>query len=535
VAETRPLPVALAEAAGTHPDDVLIQTTTGDLVTYGSFRDKGLSLASALARMTSDGSRVASMLPNSVEAYLVWIGAAWAGRVEVALDPHLRGQTLVHALNTSGAELAVVYGEEQLSAIQAVEASLTNLKTVVLVRCGDFEGRPARLNTVGLPDLLQTEASLEPYNVAGHDVATILFTSGTTGPAKGVLVPWARFQHSPPQYFPGCSRADVEGGAFYQVWPTHHASGKVGLAISVELGLRMVLRERFSVRQFWEDVHEYKITHSLLVFGANYIMESGDQEKNKSNTLRQVMMAPLIPEYRKFEETYSVKVTTGYGQSEIGFAFFTDNPPNYRTVGKPSPGYEVRLVDEHDYEVPAGEPGELIVRHDQPWRLNLGYIGMPEETAAAWRNGWFHTGDVFRRDADGNMYFVDRVRDYIRRKGENVSSFEVESVALSHPEVAECACVGIPSDRNAGHHVADDDILLVAVLTEGSRLTADELAAYIDDRVPPRMFPDYIVFQESLPRTHTNKVRKAAIREAGVDSNAWRRPKRGQRLTDPTP
>jgi crotonobetaine/carnitine-CoA ligase len=178
----------------------------------------------------------------------------------------------------------------------------------------------------------------------------------------------------------------------------------------------------------------------------------------------------------------------------------------------------VRIVDEHDQPVGVDEVGELIVRTDEPWVLNSGYYGMPEATATAWRNGWFHTGDGFRVDADGNYYFVDRMKDAIRRRGENISSFEVEALVVQHPDVAECAAIGVPSE------FSEDEVKVCVVLHAEVTLSAADLVTWLEPRMPKFMIPRYVEFVDGLPKTEaTMRTQKAKLRDHAINANTWDR------------
>ena len=183
-------------------------------------------------------------------------------------------------------------------------------------------------------------------------------------------------------------------------------------------------------------------------------------------------------------------------------------------------GYEIRIVDEHDQPVPAGQPGELIVRSDVPWVLNAGYLNNPEATAEAWRNGWFHTGDAVKEDENGNIFFLDRIKDCIRRHGENISSFEVEAYVGEHPAVARCAAVAVKKADRAG---ADEEIKVVVELLPGQTLEAEALMRFLIPRMPRFMIPRYIEFIDTLPLTPTQKVQKRLLRETGAGPGVWDR------------
>jgi crotonobetaine/carnitine-CoA ligase len=235
------------------------------------------------------------------------------------------------------------------------------------------------------------------------------------------------------------------------------------------------------------------------------------------------MMGPVIPGPEAFKTRFGIShVATGYGTTEVGFPISTPwDPPNDRTCGRRrdgTPGYELRLVDEHDEPVPTGQVGELIVRTAVPWSMNTGYWGRPEQTAEAWRNGWFHTGDAFIEDADGWFYLVDRMKDTLRRRGENISSFEVEAGVLQHPAVAECAVIGVPSE------LGEDEVKAVLVAAPGQAIDPAELILFLEPRLPRFMIPRYIEVVASLPRTDgTMRVKKVELRRDALNPQTWDR------------
>jgi crotonobetaine/carnitine-CoA ligase len=239
--------------------------------------------------------------------------------------------------------------------------------------------------------------------------------------------------------------------------------------------------------------------------------------------LRNLAMAPAVPDLDGFRARFGVRVCTAYAMTEIPVPFTSEgwDVTNWKASGKLKggyPGLEVRVVDEHDYEVGPGEVGELILRASEPWTVTPGYYGMPEATAAAWRNGWFHTGDGFTYDADGYYYFVDRLKDTIRRRGENISSFEVEGMVNQHPGVAETAAVAAPSD------VTEDEILVYVIPKPGHELDPAELVLFLAPRAPRFMIPRYVMVVDDLPRTQGSmRVQKAILRQAGLPEGVWDR------------
>jgi crotonobetaine/carnitine-CoA ligase len=239
--------------------------------------------------------------------------------------------------------------------------------------------------------------------------------------------------------------------------------------------------------------------------------------------LENVFMGPLIPQVEEFKARFGVRVGTGFGMSEVGVPLGSDgfdlaNGTSCGRVRQGPPHYEVRIVDEHDEPVPVGTVGELVVRSGDPWVITPGYFNQPARTAEAWRNGWFHTGDAFRCDEDGNYYFVDRIKDAIRRRGENISSFEVEALVNQHPDVQECAAVAVPSE------LGEDEIKVVVVAAGDGSVDPAELLAFLEPRMPKFMLPRYVEVIAGLPKTDaTFRTRKVELRDAGVTATTWDR------------
>ena len=257
---------------------------------------------------------------------------------------------------------------------------------------------------------------------------------------------------------------------------------------------------------------------------APFLVRADGPERGRHG-LRRVCIAPFNQDGIAFAERFGVEVYTAYNSTEMSTPLVAH--PGFAAVpgicGRPRPGVEVRIVDEFDRELPDGEAGELIVRTDQPWTMTYGYHRMPEATVAAWRNGWFHTGDAFRRTADGDYVFVDRLKDAIRRRGENVSSVEVEAEALTHPNVARAGAVGVPSEY------AEEEILLAVEPAAGAHIDPRQLAEHLTGRLPYFMVPRYIRVVDELAMTPSGKVRKDVLRQQGA-AGAWDREAAGMVL-----
>jgi crotonobetaine/carnitine-CoA ligase len=274
------------------------------------------------------------------------------------------------------------------------------------------------------------------------------------------------------------------------------------------VGGTAIIKRRFSVHEFWDDVRAHGATTTFLLGAmAQFLHAQSAADHDRDNTLDRVLMVPLVADLEGFRERFGVRVTTCYGSTDVNVPLRADFDVTDTTVaGTPFPGYEVRLVDHDDNEVADDEVGELCVRPPEPWMTLVEYVGNPEATAHALRNMWLHSGDMFRRDADGNYHFVDRLKDAIRRRGENISSFEVECEVNAHPAVAESAAIGVPS-RNT-----EDDLGVVVVPRQGMRVDEAELREFIATRAPKFMVPDVVWVLDEMPKTPTGKIQKHILR-----------------------
>ena len=515
------LPLLIAEQATKTPDRIFIQEAGGIEQSYFDFHQDCLGWAAALAHLgISSGNTVATILPNSVTAYHCWMGLAWLRAIEVAINHEYQGRMLVHILNDSTATVLIA-SDRFLQQISAVADQLTCLETVVVPDSNDVtDSLPFRV--VAAAEFAERRSPIEAERPDHWDTASIIYTSGTTGASKGVICTWAQLAECVGACFPD-DEAELQDGAYYSPWQPFHLTGRTALEIAVRFPMRLVIRERFSISAFWSDVRAYQCTHFFCAFIGAWMWREARRDDDADNPLRRLLMAPLIPEYRQFEQRFGVKVSTAYASVEAGFPLHpAHDPVNHRTCGRMRSGYELRIVDDHDVEVRGGEMGELMVRSEQPWRSFNGYFNNPEATAGALRNGWFHTGDAFVEDAAGDLYFVDRLKDYIKYRGHNVSAAEVEAAVLEYPAVAECACVGVPSDLAAEDVVGGDDIRIF-VVTDGTEIVAHELMDFLIKCMPRFMVPRYIDVVSALPKNHLNKVTKPELRVLPIGESTWDR------------
>jgi carnitine-CoA ligase len=512
--------VTLAEAIALRaqwtPDRTFLVDVTNDrALTYGEAHDLFLTWADALRRLgVMPGDRVAVMMPNSMEAAAAWFGTGWIRGYEVPLNTAFRGYMLEYMLQNSGASIAVV-AERFLDRIGEVAGAVPELRTVivpdVLGHADALAG--GRIRVIGSQEFLHEArpatdlAAPEPW-----DVMTIAYTSGTTGPSKGVVVPWGMM-------ILGAGLMDDLGpdDAIYGAFPMFHMSGKGMIGQAAYMGGRDVFREAFDTGSFWKDIDGHDCTFALVVPAmAHWLLSQPPSDDDRRHSLRHAILSPII---HAFGERFGVTMRTHYGMTEAGNVtsrrHVTDESPS---CGTPRSGYDVRIVDEHDYEVAVGEVGELVVRTEQPWWTATAYWGMPEKTNDLWRNGWLHTGDGFRRDEEGRYYFVDRQKDAIRRRGENISSFEVEKIVLQHAGVAECAAIAVSTEAG------EQEVKVCVVAREGASVDPAELITFLIPLMPRFMVPRFVEVLDSLPKTEaTMRVQKVKLRDDPLNARTWDR------------
>ena len=301
--------------------------------------------------------------------------------------------------------------------------------------------------------------------------------------------------------------------------PLFHVTGMSNIGWAMQTGGSIAVLERFRTETFWADVRALGATFMVMMGTvATFLAKRPRDEDEASTPLRLALLAPSNAESEALCRRVGLDYYSVFNMSETSTPIITAiNPDVPGTCGRPRPGIEARIVDEHDDELPVGAVGELLLRADDPWVLCSGYHKNPEATAAAWRNGWFHTGDALRRDAAGNYFYVDRVKDSIRRRGENISSFEVEIEIQSHADVAECAAVAVTSEHG------EDDVLVAVVPAPGAEIDPAALLDYARKRMPHYMVPRYFRVMAALPKTPTLKVQKAELRREGVVEGVWDR------------
>jgi carnitine-CoA ligase len=512
----RTLLAAYERVLRTQPDEVAQIDRSGRWTFAESF-ERSLRLGAGLrAQGAGRGEPVALLLDNSLDAVHVWSGLGLGGMIEVPVNTAYVGGFLSHVLNDSGATIAVVE-DRYLDRILAVAGDLAFLRTLVIRGKADPAGAASRSFRVVPFGELEAVAAQSPAVVAPSDLIAYMYTSGTTGASKGVLISHA---HA----YTYASREDQDrprlGDRVLVTLPLFHLAGQwFGVYQSLIHQVRCVLEPAFSVSRFWDLVREHGITVTVMLGAmAELLQQRPPRPDDANNPLELAIMAPLASNVDHFRKRFGIELAAVYGMSEIGTVL--NGPPNTVIGGEcgfPRAGYELRLVDGAGRDVDTGVVGELWVRPEHPETVMAGYHNLPEKTAETIRDGWVHTGDAFRRDEAGRFFFADRMKDALRRRGENISSFEVERVINEFPEVYESAVVAVPAE------LTEDEIKAVVVPREGQRIDYGELTRFLIDRLPYFMVPRYIEQVAELPKTPTQKVHKHVLRDSGVGPGVWDR------------
>ncbi|WP_175616143.1 AMP-binding protein [Mycobacterium sp. GA-1841] len=503
------------------PHRVFVRSVNGPSATWSQLRtSKDIWAARFLALGVEQGDVVVTVLDAGVDALSAWLGLASIGAIDAATNPEFRGRMLAYAINNCAPELLVV-APQYVDLVAAVASDLQTVERVLVLDADYCSEQSSSLPDITPLDALTLDmaATRDRIRVPElHDIACITYTSGTTGPSKAVKLPWGQLHAINSGTFPieDLDRADI----FYCTTSHAHFGSKSIPYNAAMVGGQVVMRPRFALTSFWDDVANYEITTGMLVGSMADLLLRDPKRPTGATTLKNLFMAPLGGSYRKFSEEFGVRICTVYNSTEGGVAIRSGwNPANDRTLGRLREGYpnfEVRLVDANDYEVVDGTMGECVVRSGIPWVMNAGYWNNDRATALAWRNGWFHTGDALIRTPEGEYIFVDRLNDAIRRRGENISSFEVEADVLLNPDVDECAAVAVAADNG------EDEVLLFAVRRPGSTMSPQDLHEDLESRMARFMVPRYIEFVDELPKTQaTLRVIKSDLRMRGISPDTW--------------
>ena len=517
----RTVPRMLLRQAERHGQRRLV-SIGGMTLTYAEASEAAAGYAATLAAAgIKSGDRVALMCGNRAELLLTILGCAWLGAIAVPINVASRGAQLEHILSNCGARLLVV--ERELAAVTAsLDRGRFPLESLWLV--GDGNGE----NVEGLSCLPfpPAQKGLPPHPVEPGDTFAILYTSGTTGLSKGVCCPHAQY------FWWAVYTGDLIGvrerDVLLTTLPMFHTNALNAFFQALLNGATLVVEPRFSASGFMPGLarHDATVTY-LLGAMVPMLLAQPPSDMDHAHKVR-VALAPAVPTqfHAEFTERFGFGLLDGYGSTEtncIMGAPLGEQRPGL--MGRVLEGFSARVVDAQDNELPDGEAGELILRADEPFAFATGYFGMPEKTVEAWRNLWFHTGDRVVRESDGFFRFMDRMKDAIRRRGENISSYEVEQVLVSHPQVENAAVFPVRSE------LAEDEVMAAVVLKGSEKLAYETLLDYCQPRMPYFAVPRYLEYVEALPVTENGKVTKYKLRERGISAATWDREKAGYKVT----
>lgn len=494
----------LAQRARSHANHVFLRFASGDL-TFAEVDEQASRLAAGLASIgVESGATVPVLMANSPEFVISVMALSRLGAVACLINTAFRGPALAHAIGATNARI-VLLDKTTVGNLDEIERGLP--------------AAPLRIVVGGRWDDLASAAPIAiPPTHSATGPAMVLFTSGTTGTSKGCVLSHryvVRQAELMAQHL-GFLETDV----FYCPFPLFHIDATVlTVGPALVLGATAAIGERFSVSGFWPEVRRFEAT-VFDFMGATLTMlhRSGAAPDDADNSVRLAWGVPVPDEIaNEFERRFGLQLVELYGSTDAGIPMYhpIDQPRRPGSCGIVIDAYEAQLHDDDGFEVAIGEVGELVVRPNEPSIMADGYLGLPEATLSARRNLWFHTGDRLRRDADGFHYFIGRRADNIRRRGENISAFEVEEVVKLHPDVLDAAAFGVPSD------LTEDDLMAAVVVRPGSTIAPEALVEFCTSRSGRHMVPRFFDFVDDLPRTPTEKIRKDVLRDRGITPTTW--------------
>ena len=519
--EERTVQGALARGAARWGARPLLRYVGGER-SYAEMQDAVARMAGTLqVAGVGPGDRVLTVAGNRVELLELFLACGWLGAVFVPINTASRGPQLRHMLGN--ADPLLLIGEpEQFEHLRAVAPDLVALERVwCLDECVDGELFGCPIEPMPGP-----ADPVEPHPVGPGDTLAILFTSGTTGPSKGVECPHSQF------YWWGILTGRYleisADDTLYVVLPMFHTNALNAFWQAMLAGATYAFGRRFSASRFWQEIRDAEATVTFLLGSMVHILLKAEPGPNDGDHRVRAALSPgtSVDALEAFTERFGVaRLVDGYASTETNFAFSNHEGAFVPAcMGRAVPEFDCKVVDEHDEEVPRGVPGELVLRPQEPYSIATGYFRMADKTVEAWRNLWFHTGDQVVCDDDGVFRFLDRLKDSIRRRGENISSVEVEDVLQSYPGVATVAVVPVPSD------LGEDEVMAFLTLRPGADADPVALVRYCESRLAYFAIPRFVEFVPELPTTETGKIRKVVLRDRGVGPATWDREQSGVEL-----
>lgn len=494
----------------------------GRTASFEETLDKTNRLANGLRSLgVQQFDRVALIMPNSMDCVLAWFAVSTLGAIEVPINPDLKGDLLLHNISKCGAGVVIAHSD-LLPEIASIESRLCEVHTLVVIDGSTDDARATGIRidrVVTFAECFSHRAEFDPVAICYSHPMAILYTSGTTGPAKGALMShhhcysWASAMAMNLGY--------TNEDSYFSALPMFHTDAQMfGVYLPLIYGTKATLVDRFSASRFWDQVRDSGATATnLLGAMAAILMRAPAQQDDADNPVRVCQCIPMVPQKGAFERRFGMQLVTGYGQTETTFvALDTVDETRPGACGRPHPDWEIAIFDENDNPVPSGTIGEIVARPKKSWSLFSGYYGDEARTLQTMRNLWYHSGDAGFMDADGWLYFRHRMNETIRRRGENISAYEVEHIAESHSGILESAAFGIPSE------LTEEDIMVVAMRRPGATVDAVALIEHFRANAPRHMVPRYVeIVDTPLPRTPTEKIARAELKKTGVNARTYDR------------
>lgn len=504
------LSAVLTDAAARQPQSVFLRTAEGEL-TYRQADERAGRLAAGVRALgVGPGTTVALLMDNGLDQVLLWFALNRLGAVHVPLNTALVGDRLDHALRVCEATL-LVSDDRYVPAVATVRDRLPQVRRVVVRGTGSLEDAVSFSGLSACPDTLPVS------EVADLAPATMLFTSGTTGPSKACVLSHRYLVRQGQLHAEhlGLRSEDV----LYCPFPLFHVdAATLTVSAALSVGATAALGARFSVSRFWEEVRAFDATvFNFMGATLSLLWKRAPDPRDRDHRVRLAWGVPMPQWQRGFEDRFGFPLRQVYGSTDAGISVYdpVDGPQKPGAAGRVVAQYDVQIRSSSGRPVPPGTVGEITVRGREPGLVMNGYHGMPEATAEAIVDGWVRTGDAGSLDEDGYLTFHGRLTDSIRRRGENISAFEVEQLVAAHPKVLEAAAVGVPSD------LTEEDVKVVVVLKEGEACTAAELHRHCTEVAPRHMVPRYLEIVPRLPKTPTEKVEKFRLTEDPFTPGTW--------------
>ncbi len=499
-----------------------------ETVTYRQLDERSDRFANGFKELgIQKDDKVAIMMKNHPDFLYTWFGAVKLGAVEVPINTAYKGDLLKHIINNSDSKIIVI-DEDMLDRLLLIKDDLSKVDQILChgaINQDVTKSLPIPVSS--LEEFFECPSVPVEVDIKPKDPAGFIYTSGTTGPSKGAVCPHNYFLHM--SNLVAQLRDLNSKDILYTFLPLFHINAQcMTVLCSLLYDAQIVIADRFSASTFWDEILRYGATQFNYLGAVMTILGKQEPRENEQDYPVRIAFGAACPPdvMQDLEKRFGFVCLEGFGMTETGIVVHDDiNARRTGSCGRVlDKYYEVRLVDDDDNEVGVGEIGEIVVRTKQPFIMMTEYYKMPDKTLEAYQNLWFHTGDFARKDADGYYYFVDRKKDAMRRRGENISSFEVEKVINTHPSILESAVFAVPSE------LGEDEVKANIVFKPGESLPPEDLIRFCNDRMAYFAVPRYLEFVDELPKTPTNRIEKYRLRQLGVTEKTWDREKAGVKI-----